>query len=183
VHATVRDRTVHGIVQQSQGSITVSNVPGGGARFEVFLPRAAAGVAAPPPPTAEHIRTAAIRVLLVEDQDVVRRSVARALEGLGHQVTPVGTPEEALSRFRAREHWDLVMTDVVMPGMSGPLLVKQLRNAGWSAPVLLMSAYPDRAEAIEPGDPVLAKPFKREVLAIAVARALNAGAGAQIAGR
>lgn len=140
--------TVHGIVHQSQGYLSVQSVVGRGTLFRVFLPLVetpeplAPTAEAPvvsPAPVAEGPRT----VLLVEDDASVRRVTRLILEGAGYLVLEAPSAEVAeqvIARRRARI--DLVLSDVVLPGRSGVDLYRAIRAETRTVPVLLMSGYP-----------------------------------------
>jgi two-component system cell cycle sensor histidine kinase/response regulator CckA len=154
--------TVHGIVRQSGGYLMVESVLGQGSRFRIFLPReptAVQPVAAPPMvATPKPARTGP--VLLVEDESAVRRLGERALTRAGWTVVAAASAQEAL--VRAPSDLTCVVSDVVMPGMDGPSLVKALRREQPGLPAILMSGYADAAqrEAMAESDiRFLPKPF------------------------
>jgi two-component system, cell cycle sensor histidine kinase and response regulator CckA len=135
--------TVYGIVEQSGGQIAVNSEPGGGATFQILLPitddaetSSETPVIRPPSATGRE------RILLVEDEESVRRLVQRVLEKAGYSVLPAGGPMEAL---QICEHCngpiDLILTDVVMPKLSGQELVLRLRQFQPTSKVLFMSGY------------------------------------------
>jgi PAS domain S-box-containing protein len=137
--------TVYAIVQQSGGSIRVHSEPGKGCRFEIRLPRATGPVEPATPLDIEPPQPQRnLTILVVEDQDGVRRLTARALRACGYHVLEAGGGAEALRLAGAVEGGcQLVLTDVVMPGMSGKTLAEELR-ARWPAiKVLFMSGYPN----------------------------------------
>jgi two-component system, cell cycle sensor histidine kinase and response regulator CckA len=110
-------------------------------------------------------------VLLVEDEDGVRRIASRLLSRRGFRVTEACDGAEALLRFEDA-HVDLVVTDVVMPGMSGPELAERLRRVRPKLPVVFMSGYSDRQGVWEDGTIALSKPFTEETLLGKVEEAL-----------
>ncbi len=137
--------TVYGVVQQSRGSIRVHSSPGEGCRFEIHLP-CAAGPAEPvapltlDPPQPQRELT----VLVAEDQDSVRRLASHALRACGYHVLEAAGGAEALHLAEAvRGGCQLVVTDVVMPGMSGKELAEALRARWPEIRVLFMSGYPN----------------------------------------
>jgi PAS domain S-box-containing protein len=168
--------TVYGIVAQSEGGIEVAALPSGGTRFTIFLP-AAAGAVTEAEPDAGPMRlpTGHETVLLVEDEDPVRELVSRVLEDVGYVVLSAPRPSEA-QRLVATESIDLLLTDVVMPEMSGYDLATRVRLAQPDARVLFMSGYAHKAlgEASElPQGELLRKPFSPEELTRAVRAVLD----------
>jgi two-component system cell cycle sensor histidine kinase/response regulator CckA len=141
--------TVYGIVKQSDGWISVESRPGEGAAFRIFLPVhipsatvAAAPVAAAPKRPVARDLSGAGRILFVEDEDAVRGVAAKLLRARGYEVIEAASGEEALEL--AEQHAgtiDLMISDVVMPGMQGPDLLKQARCYLGAAPVMFISGY------------------------------------------
>jgi len=154
--------TVHGIVAQLRGAVEVKSAPGQGATFTILLPvHAGSAVAGAEPRSAPLPEADGKVVLLVEDQPEVWRVARRSLEQAGYRVLAASSGEEALSIAAGGGDIDLLLTDVVMPGMGGLALAARLRAARPGLRVLLMSGYADGAEL---GDgplagPLLAKPF------------------------
>ena len=151
--------TVHGIVQQSGGVIRIVSAPHEGTRFEVYLPRSFESVDAVQA-GATVVPVASESVLLVEDDAMVRKVIAMMLEESGFDVVAAGDPAEALELAESNPLLDVVVTDVVMPGMSGPRFAQLLHENRPDLPVLFISGYP-LAESGElgPGDALLQKPF------------------------
>ena len=141
--------TVYGIVKQSDGWIGVSSKPGEGAAFRIFLPVhipvavvAAAPVAAAPKRPAARDLSGAGRILFVEDEDAVRGVAAKLLRARGYEVIEAASGEEALELAEAHAGTiDLMISDVVMPGMQGPDLLKQAKVYLAGAPVMFISGY------------------------------------------
>jgi len=171
--------TAHSVVREAGGEIRVEPREGGGTRFTVLLPRAAPPARpapddpAPPPPVR---RSRRLRVLVVDDQPEVARSLGRHALGLGWFPHLATEPYHAY-RVLEREHIDVIISDVVMPGTSGPALVAEARRRQPDVSVVLVSGHPagvlDDLEEELRGIPVLGKPFTREALAVAVAEALE----------
>jgi CheY-like chemotaxis protein len=161
--------TVHGIVTRSGGSVTVDSEIGAGTSFRVYFPQADAvtqAVAAQPAevPSPVEART----VLVVEDSAGLRELTRRLLERQGHNVLLAANADEALRLFEGNPSIDLLLTDVVMPGASGPELVVQLTRRRPLLKVIYMSGY--TADAIvhhgvlDPEIAFLHKPFTSETL-------------------
>ncbi|HEX5149270.1 MAG TPA: PAS domain S-box protein [Candidatus Limnocylindrales bacterium] len=161
--------TAHGILAQSGGSIRATSGPDG-TTFTVRLPAAGAMPAPEAPRTVEPLPRGSEWILVVDDEDGVRDFIERALSRLGYQVTAVSSGEEALERVRGyfAEPIDLLITDVVLPGMSGPELASALGSSRPAMPVLYVSGYASDVTAFHglPGlaAHVLAKPFGMDSL-------------------
>ena len=172
---------VYGIVRQLGGYITVDSEVGRGTTFTMYFPAADAeeareGATVAPGAPSGAART---RVLLVEDEEAVRILTRRILERAGYDVTAAANAEEALGFFEAAsEPIGLVLTDVVMPGMSGPQMLTRMQRAH-PVPALLMSGYPDQGEAIGASSSfrIIAKPFTADVLMTAVRETLDGQTG------
>jgi PAS domain S-box-containing protein len=164
---------VYGVVEALGGSIGIDSAPGEGTVVEVRLPTS--GGAAQPAPAQQGSPQAAFgveSVLVVEDRDVVRRLARDVLEAAGFSVETAATGAEALELAQGEAAFDVVITDVVMPGVSGPELARALRVERPGLPVLYMSGYTDDvldAEALdEPATGFLRKPFTHAELVDAV---------------
>ena len=181
--------TVYGIVKLSDGWIHVHSRPGEGAAFRIFLPvheptpaqaaAAAVAVAEPPKPRAARDLSGAGRILFVEDEDAVRGVAARLLRARGYEVLEASDGEEAL--IIAEENAgkiDLLISDVIMPGIDGPTLLKKARGYLGTAPVMFISGYAeaefsDLLEG-ETGVTFLPKPIDIKTLAERVKQQLQA---------
>jgi signal transduction histidine kinase/CheY-like chemotaxis protein len=170
--------TAYGIVTQSGGAIVCDSRPGEGATFRVFFPRTAE-TAAPRPQSGDHVRSGhgRGRILLVEDDPRVRGLAEQVLRREGYQVDAV-LPDEALEAHGRGTPPDLLLSDVVMPVMSGPEVARLLRGRQPGLRVLFVSGYADHFAAELTGsavrDPVLTKPFTPGQLLRAVRAALSA---------
>jgi PAS domain S-box-containing protein len=162
--------TVYGVVKQSGGYIWVQSQPGRGTRFQIFLPRVEEPLALAPPTGAQ---PATVRggetVLLVEDEDLLRRMTREVLESSGYQVLEVANGDEAIQMSRSYSGTiQVLLTDVVMPGLSGPELARVLSGTRPQMKVLFVSGYPDEASVprVRPADGTdfLQKPFTPALL-------------------
>jgi PAS domain S-box-containing protein len=171
--------TAYGIVQQAEGGIAIQSVVAQGTTVRVHLP-AQVGVAAesarvrassvPAPATSEAV------VFVVEDEVAVRKAVVRILSDGGYNLMQAAGPASALDLAR---QWsgpiDLLLTDIVMPGLSGDELARELRKARPDLRVVYMTGYSGEMDAttLRVDGPVIQKPFTRDSLLAAVAEALT----------
>ena len=163
--------TVYGIVKQSKGNIWVYSEPGKGAAFKIYLPRVERAGVERKDGAGEEIQTpyGSETVLAVEDEELVRKVVSKFLDKFGYTVLVAANGEEALRI--CREHKGpihLLLTDVVMPGLSGKELATQLRELRPELKVLFMSGYTDNAIVkhgiLEDGIAFVQKPFTHQAL-------------------
>jgi signal transduction histidine kinase len=171
--------TVYGVVKQSGGYISVDSEPGQGAAFKIYLPPAEGLAEASRPVNASDSTPAGSEtILVVEDEESVRRLSCTLLEQLGYRVLEASSPKEAEDVFKDEGHSiDLLLTDVVMPGTPGPVLFKKLEASQPGLKVLLMSGYTDtgivRGGQLDAGVAFLQKPFTAEDLARSVRAVLD----------
>ncbi len=155
---------VHGIVSQSGGHIDVYSEPGRGASFKVYLPRVRqAAVVAPAAGAPKRRLDGTESILLVEDEELVRALATQALESRGYRVLVAEGGQRAIAYADCGEPIDLVISDVVLPGMSGPDVCAAVIERRPGTPVLYVSGYTDRSlfhrGLIGPETPYLQKPF------------------------
>lgn len=158
--------TVHGIVKQAGGHVAITSAPGAGTTVDVLLPVVREGVAADigPPPQGDAPRGRGETVLVVEDSAPLRRLLGEMLTNAGYHALTAPTADEALALLEARRgQVDLLLTDVIMPQMSGRDLAVRARRDHGLLRVLYMSGYPDdiigHHGVLEAGTHLLQKPF------------------------
>lgn len=170
---------VYGFVKQSNGDVTIYSEPGHGTQVKLYLPRAHTRPEAHAAPAARPGAQppAGRAVLLVEDDPIVRAHIYALLRELGCQVTEASRAEEALARLVQGEPFDLLFTDVVMPGMSGVELARRARALRPGLSILLSSGYTFEAmrhqDELGPEVRFLNKPYGKSALAQALAEALG----------
>ncbi|MEW5851043.1 MAG: transporter substrate-binding domain-containing protein [Myxococcota bacterium] len=169
--------TCYAIVQGAGGHIRVSSEVGRGATFEVFLPRCHAEPTTRAAAPVRTVRAGWETILVAEDDAALRSLVVRTLTAAGYRVVPASNGEEALRRASAHEGpIHLLLTDVVMPGLDGPSLARELARVRDGVAVLFMSGYTDNENlqrgVAEGRMAFLPKPFTPEVLEGRVAQVL-----------
>jgi len=175
--------TVHGIVHQSGGGITVDSRPGGGSTFSIYLPRTDEPLAVSAAPR-QRLRSSARGsevVLLVEDEENIRTPAVEILQARGYKVLSAGNADEALRVAEQHsERIHLMVTDVVMPGISGSQLADQLVTNRPDLRVIYISGYPEDAivhhGVLNPGHIFLQKPFSPAALLAKVREVLDSAA-------
>ena len=160
---------VHGLASQLNGALTIQSSPGLGTNVELWLPRSIAlpaeALRLVDTPELSSSRGVA---LLVDDEELVRASTSYMLAELGYCVIEAASGEEALELMDTGETFDLLITDHLMPGISGTDLAKRVRRARPGTAILLVSGYAER-EGLDPDLPRLSKPFRKNELATSLA--------------
>jgi two-component system cell cycle sensor histidine kinase/response regulator CckA len=148
--------SVYGIVKQSHGDIEVTSEPGKGSTFRIYLPTTTAVT-----PMAEPGRTRT-RILMVEDSEIVRAVLRRVIGDGGYDIVVAEEAETALELFEREPPFDLLLSDIVLPGMNGVELAARIKEQQPSISVLFMSGY-QREHRVDPAL-LIAKPFSNDEL-------------------
>ncbi|MFN3955288.1 MAG: PAS domain S-box protein [Pararhodobacter sp.] len=170
---------VYGFVKQSRGHVRIYSEPGHGTAVKLYLPRVTVGhESAPAPAIAGKIERGVEHILLVEDDDLVRMHVEGLLQGLGYHVTTAPDGHTALSLLEGEGVFDLLFTDVVMPGgISGRQLADHAARLRPNLPVLFTSGYTENSIVhhgrLDPGVELLQKPYRRQQLAAKLRKMLK----------
>jgi CheY-like chemotaxis protein len=170
---------VYGLAEQSGGRLVMRSREGEGTTAELWLPRAEAPIEATPVSTsglgtgkeaAKLPREGCARrtVLVVDDDPLVLAATVSMLEDVGHRVLEATSGRRALEILPVHQDVDMVLTDQVMPQMTGLQLAAELRRLWPELPVLLGSGYTERAELLVSGLPLLSKPFMQGELMAAI---------------
>jgi len=168
---------VHGIVKSHEGVVLVESSPDHGTTFKLYFPAIAGQTLRDSTPTSEVPRGAGERVLFVDDEPSLTDVTRRMLERLGYNVVAHASSTDALAAFRADPSaFDVVISDLTMPVMTGAQLALEMRRVRANVPVILSTGYldrldPDTARALHARE-LLIKPYTTEDLATAVRRAL-----------
>jgi CheY-like chemotaxis protein len=161
--------TVYGIIEAAGGEIAVESSPGHGTRFELHLPAVAAEER--PAAPALDLPRGTETILVVEDDPALAAAARRMLEGLGYSVVATSAPLEALEHVeRLGSGIDLLLTDVVMPALTGPELARRARALNPGLRILYMSAFSAGVQV----EPLMLKPFTGQELATRVREVLDA---------
>ena len=170
---------VQGFVKQTGGAVSVYSEPGVGTTFKLFFQAASVPeqvAADAPQEPAKPARSA--RILLVEDDPTVRKVLSSQLERSGYSVISAGESDSAQAAFQSSGPFDLVVSDIVMPGeLQGPALARKLRQLKSDLPVIFLSGYPQEAsingKGLDEDDVMLMKPVSRVDLLNAINNALT----------
>ena len=169
--------SVAGLVEQCRGHISVESALGRGTTFRVFLPLVEGSASDVAPVALAPVGGRGERLLLVEDEPLVRKLFEQLLTRAGYQVSSSLSSDSALELVKGSRPFNIIVTDVVMPGLSGPQLAARIEEACGITPTIFMSGYTEdpamRASALKPHQRFMSKPFAPEELLTAI-RALLA---------
>ncbi len=170
---------VYGFVKQSKGQVKIDSAPGQGTTVRLYLPRAWLAEAALPAREEGEVPRGTEKILLVEDDDLVREHVGEQLRGLGYRVVSLSSGAAAMEALNKFADIDLLFTDILMPGgMNGRELAEKARILRPGLRVLFTSGYSDAAwpsgAMRDPGEALLQKPYRRQDLAQRLRTALAA---------
>ncbi|MDB5597483.1 MAG: sensor hybrid histidine kinase [Hyphomicrobiales bacterium] len=171
---------VHGFAEQSGGRLTLKSRKGRGTRAQVWLP---VGIANEVPQQAEDLEASSglagkpLCVLVVDDDPLVLMNTTAMLEDLGHRVLEATSGEQALRVLRRSPDVDLLITDQLMPGMTGTQLVEAVRPAHPDLPIILATGYAEMSPDAAPGVPRLDKPFLQKGLARVISASMQVKEG------
>jgi PAS domain S-box-containing protein len=174
---------VYAFVQQSHGSVRITSEVGRGTTFTISLPRTRAQILETPRASHDHAEPERpLRVLLVEDNAQVAEVAASVLAERGHTVVSSAGASEALRVLDSGQSFDVILSDLVMPGeMNGFDLAQRARERWPTLPVLLATGYSDQAaKAIKAGFPLISKPYQPAALLLAVERTASTAAASAL---
>jgi len=169
---------VHGLARQLSGSLRLSSEPGRGTRAELWLraapaaarPSSAPGLQVSPASDAQH---PSARILVVDDDALVASSTAALLEDLGYQIIQADSGDHALKILRGAEPVDLLITDFLMPKMTGAELAREVRALRPDLPILLATGYAELSAGLDLDLPRLKKPYQQHELQTQINRLLQ----------
>lgn len=141
---------VYGILQKYRGDIKVESEPGKGTTFHVYMPLLKSDRKSEDDNAAALIATGHERILLVDDEEASVKTEKKMLERLGYTITSHTSSLEALNRFRQQpDDFDLVISDMTMPNMTGDLLAKQLMAIRPDIPIIICTGFSEKLDALK----------------------------------
>ena len=169
---------VHGLAQQLHGLLQLSSEPGRGTRAEIWFPAAAGAARRPSAPEMQaaprsDVRNPGAHILIVDDNPLVGESTAALLEDLGYRTIQADSGDRALEILRGTQSVDLLLTDYLMPRMTGTELAREARAFRPDLPVLLATGYAELSAGSELDLPRLKKPYRQHELQTEINRLLG----------
>lgn len=162
---------IHGFAAQAGGRAEIDSKEGAGTTIDLFLPATTGPLTRRPADSLPGVLPAGLKVLVVEDNEMVRTFAVELLEDLGCQVTSADSGEQALAQLQDG-HPDLVLSDVVMPGIGGLELARRIRETRPDLPILLATGYSEEILGSGCEFPVLPKPYSAKMLAAEISKEL-----------
>ncbi len=157
---------IHGLAAQSGGTLNLTSAPGKGTSVEIWLPATRDMAETASSDVVEAIAAPrAATVMLVDDEELVRSATADMLRDLGYSVVEFGSASQAIAAVQSGTEADALVSDYLMPGMTGGALVTELRGSGFNIPSLLVTGYAAAGEDVPDDVLRLAKPFRQVDLA------------------
>jgi signal transduction histidine kinase/FixJ family two-component response regulator len=157
---------IHGLAAQSGGALSLISAPGKGTSVEIWLPATRDVAETASSDVVEPVSAPrAATVMLVDDEELVRSATADMLRDLGYAVVEFGSASQAIAAFQSGTEADALVSDYLMPGMTGGALITELRGSGFKIPSLLVTGYAAAGEDVPADVPRLAKPFRQVDLA------------------
>jgi CheY-like chemotaxis protein len=165
---------LYGFAKQSGGTARLESAPGQGTTVSIYLPRTYEQVTRDVLVRTKALAIRRARILVLDDDDEVRTVTCETIKELGYEAVAVGDPVEALERL-AEEQFDLLITDVAMPGLTGVEVAREIRSSGNAIPIVFSSGYADVHEFGEElsDEVVLRKPFRLTDIASRIETALE----------
>jgi PAS domain S-box-containing protein len=167
---------VHGLAAQSGGGLQIVSAPGEGTRVSLWLPAGSGHVEDDGPAEVEVRDITPLKILLVDDEDLVRSATADMLVEVGHTVHQAHSGQAALSVLRSDAAYDMLVTDYAMPLMSGAALIRDARRIAPDMPALLVTGYASATTDVPADVPRIEKPFRASELINRVAQLAQAKA-------
>ena len=165
---------VHGLAAQLGGGLSIKSEPGCGTSVELYLPSSQKPAVSVEPPAEDNGTPATGTVLLVDDEALIRISTSDMLTDLGYMVLEAGSAEEALRISEEGQHFDVLVTDHLMPGKSGIELAREMHSRRPQLPILIISGYSE-IEGIDAETPRLVKPYRQADLGAKLSEILKLG--------
>ncbi|WP_306371778.1 hybrid sensor histidine kinase/response regulator [Rhizobium aegyptiacum] len=164
---------IHGLAVQLNGALVLTSELGVGTTAELWLPATEWCLERPAEELPVPEAAPRLKILLVDDDTLIAMSSVDMLEDLGHEAVEANSGSEALALIRSGEHFDLVITDYSMPGMTGAQLAQSVRNMLPTLPIVLATGYADLPAGSDVDLPRLAKPYDQAQLAKEIAKAMS----------